>query len=451
MLNKFVYHVKSLLKKPFKIGLITYRYPGESPTNTGVGIHCHYLSRELAKLGCEVHVFCFGKGRFNKKEYVGDGRLVIHRIDTSVPEINSDEYLRRWLSGFIFDNKVMEAVVKEHSKEEFDLIHSNGRLIGGIFVSKYLGNIKWINTIHSLEKNRLRFMPDEEKKYANVFKWMENTIQHADSIVAVSQTLKEEILGGYSVKEKKVFHIPNGVDREIFKPDNTIPEQKKVLYVGRFNFEKGIDLLPRIINTVLHNDKELKFEVIASDKNLQEQLLKVKKQFEMLEKKYPKRFIWERNILGREELAKKYNESIMLIQPSLYEAFGMTVLEAMSCGKAVIVSDKGALAEVVDNAGIVVPLNTKSFSKAILKLAKDYKLRERYGRRGIERADNFSWETIGKQTFELYKVVTGKTNEELPEKHKRVHEGLKNLEELHKSKEEKDMEVGDVKIPTNKT
>jgi len=440
MLNRVVYHMKSLLKRPFKVGIITYRYPGDEPVNTGVGIHSHYISRELAGLGCDIHVFCFGKARSEKAEYIGDGRVVIHRIDTKIPVVNSDKYLSRYLSGFVFDNKVMEAVVKEHSKDKFDIIHSNGRLLGGIFVSKYLGNIKWINTIHSLEKNRLKFMPGEEKKYANVFKWMEDTIQHADSIIAVSKNLKQEILDNYSVKEKKVYYIPNGVDRRIFKPDNSIPEGKKVLYVGRFNLEKGIDILPRIINTVLHHDKELKFEVIASDNKLPESLEKVKKQFEMLEKKYPKRFIWQKEVLGREELAKKYNESMIIVQPSLYEAFGMTILEAMSCGKPVIISDKGALAEVAGNAGVVVPLNSKSFSRAILQLAKDYKLRNRYGRRGIERADEFSWQDIAKQTLDLYKIVTKKTYEDIESEkpHERVHEGLQNLEELHKKEKDKD-------------
>jgi glycosyltransferase involved in cell wall biosynthesis len=450
MLNSLIYNVKKLLKKPFKVGIITYRYPGEGPTNTGVGIHSYYLANGLAKLGCEVHVFCFGRGRSNKAEYPGEGKLIIHRIDTEVPTLNSDEYLSRYISGFVFDNKIMEEVVKENSRDKFDIIHSNGRLLGGIFVSKYLGNIKWINTIHSLEKNRMKFMPGEEKKYANVFKWMEDTIQHADSIIAVSKNLKDEILKSYPVKEKKVFYIPNGVDSSIFKPDNTIPEEKKILYVGRFNLEKGIDMLPKIINTVLYHNKELKFEVIASDNKLPPSLEKVKKQFELLLEKYPDRFIWEKEILSREELAKKYNESMLVIQPSLYESFGMTALEAMACGKAVVVSNKGALSEVTGQGGVVVPLSTKAFSRAILKLAKDYKLRERYGRRGIEKSKEYNWDEIAKQTLDLYKVVTKKTNEEngSEKPHEKVHEGLQNLEKLHE-KEEKKSDEKPEKTPNN--
>jgi len=432
MLNSLIYNIKKLIKKPFKVGIITYRYPGESPTNSGVGIYSYYLSRKLAELGCEVHVFCFGKGKFDKVEYIGEGKLVIHRINTNIPVISSDKFLSRWMSGFVFDNKVMEAVVKEHTKDKFDLIHSNSRILGGIFVSKYLGNIKWVNTVHSLEKNRLKLMSKEEQKYSNIFKWMEGTIQHADAIIAVSNTLKKEILKNYPIKEKKVYYIPNGVDLNVFKPDNSIPEQKKILYVGRFSPEKGIEMLPRIINTVLHYNKELIFEVIASDENVPESLQKTVKQFEHLQKKFPNRFIWQKEILNREELAKKYNECMMLIQPSLYESFGMTVLEAMACGKPVIVSDKGALPEVVENAGIILPLDAKSFSKAILYLAKNYKLRARYGKRGIERSKDFSWDNIAKQTLELYKVITKKTKESHKEITEKVHEGLQNLEKLEK-------------------
>ena len=79
----------------------------------------------------------------------------------------------------------------------------------------------------------------------------------------------------------------------------------------------------------------------------------------------------------------------------------------MACGKAVIVSNKGGLPEVVENAGIVIPLKTNLFVKEILKLVEDFKLRERYARRAIERSKGFSWEDIAKRTFALYKKVSG--------------------------------------------
>lgn len=440
MLNSIKYNIKRLLKKPFKIGMITYRYPGEGALTSGVGIHVYNLSRELSKLGCDVHVFCYGERKHIKREYIGDGKLTIHRMTTKLPLFSSDDFLKHYLSAFIFDNKIMEEVVKENSSEKFDIIHSNGRLLGGIFVSKYLGNIKWVNTIHSLEKNRLQMMSKEEKKYVNIFRWMEDTIKHADAIITVSKKLKQETLKNYDVKEKNVFAIPNGCDTMLFKPMKIFNtnDEEKILYVGRFSLEKGIDFLPKIIRKVFSRNNKVKFEIVASDKEIPVSLEKTKKEFEYLIEKFPERIIWHRKPLEREDLVKIYNESTLVIQPSRYDSFPTTVLEAMACGKTVICSDRGGMPEMVDDAGVIIPLSNYSFAREILRLLKDYRLRERYNRRAIERVQKYSWENIGKQTLELYKVIAKKTNEEDKGKkdYEKVHEGLQNLDGLNKEKKE---------------
>ena len=133
----------------------------------------------------------------------------------------------------------------------------------------------------------------------------------------------------------------------------------------------------------------------------------IKKQFENLVKQYPNRFIWYKESISREELAKLYNESLIYIQPSRYEAFGLCVLEAMACGKAVICSNKGGIPELVENSGEVIPLNSNLFSKKILKLLEDFRLRERYGRRAVEGAKLFDWKNIALKTLNLYKKILG--------------------------------------------
>ena len=160
---------------------------------------------------------------------------------------------------------------------------------------------------------------------------------------------------------------------------------------------------------ILEKNHEIKFEIVAPDKNqvIPPSLEKIRREFEEMEKQYPDRFIWHRESLSRTEIAKVFKKCLLYIQPSRYEAFGLTVLEAMACGKAVIVSNKGGLPEVVENAGIVIPLKTNLFVKEILKLEEDFKLRERYARRAIERSKEFSWEDIAKQTLALYKKVSG--------------------------------------------
>ncbi|HJX50846.1 MAG TPA: glycosyltransferase family 4 protein, partial [Candidatus Nanoarchaeia archaeon] len=313
----------------------------------------------------------------------------------------------------LFDNTVISEITKEHNHEKFDVIHSHGWLTSGAFIVKHLNNIKWVHTFHALEKNRLKFMSKEEREYRNVANWIESNINHADSLIAVSNHLKDEVLKNYPVKRDKVVYIPNGVDLEVFKPEGN-SQDKKILYVGRFSPEKGIDLVPKIIRKVLEVNKEVKFQIIAPNaEGMAASTVRHKNEFEQLLVEFPGRFLWIQEPVGREELAKLYNECCIFIQPSRYEAFGLTTMEAMACGKAVITSNKGALPEVVENAGKSIPLNSGLFAKEILSLLDDYRLRERYGRRGIEKSKQFSWQSVAERVLENYKKITEKKEKQV--------------------------------------
>jgi teichuronic acid biosynthesis glycosyltransferase TuaG len=439
MLKGLKYTFKSLLKKPFKIAMASTQYLKGKDTG-GKAIHVYYLCRELAALGCEVHVYTKGEKKSVKTGYIGEGKLVLHQIPTKFGQKMEDGLISAKIQAIMFDTQLVHEIIKEHQRDKFDLIHSHS-ILTGTLMSKFFNNVKLIHTFHSLEKNRLKFMSEEEKRYFNIESWKESAMNYADAIIAPSQTVKQELLDKYPVKPNKVFKIHNGVDGDLFKPDNIVKTERKVLFIGRFSLEKGIDFLPSIIKTVLENDKKAIFEAIIPVKSSVAEALKsmnyIKRRLERLEKSYPKRFIWHKEGVDRETLAKIYQSSQILIQPSRYESFGLTVLEAMACGKAVLVSNRGGLPEVVDNAGEVLPLNKRAFASEILYLLKNYKLRERYGRRAEERAKKFDWKKIAKQTLDLYKVVTKKDQEEENEKelHEKVHEGLQNLEELHKTEE----------------
>jgi len=406
MINQISFYFRSLVKKPFKVGLISYYYPEKEKLNNGVAIHTYYLSRELAKLGCEVHIFASGDKNSKKKQYLGEGKLVIHRINSDPKLKIKNGVLNKRIDYLVFDNHVINQVIKENTNEKFDILHSHGWLTSGAFISKYFNDVKWIHTFHAIEKNRLKFMTSEEKKYFKIAKWIESSINHADAIITVSNRLKIEALQTYPIKKEKIYTIPNGVDLSLFNTNYPTTHEKKILYIGRFSNEKGIDIVLKIAKEILKKDVEIKFILVSSDKGIPS-LEKVRKGFEALQEEYPERIHWYREDLSLEKIAELHKESIIYIQPSRYESFGMCVLEAMACGEAVIVSNKGGLPEVVENAGIVIPLKTNLFTKEILKLVEDFKLRERYVRRAIERSKEFSWEDIAKRTLALYRKVSG--------------------------------------------
>lgn len=406
MLKGLTYNLKSLLKKPFKVGIIVWGIYEEKKGGGGVAIHAYHLATELAKLGCEVHVFTKGEKNSQKTKYMGEGKFILHKINikTSTPLEDLTSEIR--MNQIIFENLAMQEISKENFKEKFDVIHTHNIGTGGALVSKYTHNVPWVNTFHSLERTRIVMHGGKESKFLDVTKWSEGATKYADALITVSDKLKLELLQNYPVKAEKVFSIPNGVDLELFTPDNIPQDNKKLLYIGRFGLEKGIDIVYRISKKILELDPKIKIELVAPGIANSPKLERVEKSFNELLEKYPDRIVLHREKIDRQELKKMYDECLVYIQPSRYESFGMTVLEAMACGKAVIVSNKGGLPEVVGNAGKIIPFNTNLFVREILKLLKDFKLRERYGRRGIERAKDFTWEKISKQTLDLYKKIS---------------------------------------------
>lgn len=103
------------------------------------------------------------------------------------------------------------------------------------------------------------------------------------------------------------------------------------------------------------------------------------------------------------EQALCYNAADLFAYPSLYEGFGLPVLEAMACGVPVVASNAASLPEVVGDAGIQVnPLDERALSEAMARVLGDAELSSALGAAGLERARHFSWKTMAAQTLEAY-------------------------------------------------
>jgi len=107
-----------------------------------------------------------------------------------------------------------------------------------------------------------------------------------------------------------------------------------------------------------------------------------------------------------EELLHLYNACELFVFPSFYEGFGLPVLEAMACGRAVACSRTSAMPEVADGAGILFdPYSASEMVRAMADLLRDAELRARMERLGLQRAALFSWRATAEQTLEVYREV----------------------------------------------
>ncbi len=107
-----------------------------------------------------------------------------------------------------------------------------------------------------------------------------------------------------------------------------------------------------------------------------------------------------------EDLLQLYNACDLFVFPSFYEGFGIPVLEAMACGRAVACSSTSAMPEVADGAAILFdPYSDDEIARAMVDLIADAHLRARMERLGLQRASQFSWQKTAERTFAVYSAV----------------------------------------------
>jgi glycosyltransferase involved in cell wall biosynthesis len=111
-------------------------------------------------------------------------------------------------------------------------------------------------------------------------------------------------------------------------------------------------------------------------------------------------------ILSVSDLRLLYCHAAVFVFPSLYEGFGMPVLEAMACGAPVIASDKTAVPEVAGDAAVLVnPDDPEELSRAMLRVLEDSALRESLKAKGRERVKRFTWQQAARRTLAVYRDV----------------------------------------------
>ncbi len=110
--------------------------------------------------------------------------------------------------------------------------------------------------------------------------------------------------------------------------------------------------------------------------------------------------------VDQEHLPALYSGAQMLVFPSLYEGFGIPVLEAMACGTPVLTSNVSALPEVAGNCALLVdPYSVEAISQGMLELCANEGLRQSLRSRGLEDAKKFTWEQTARQTLSVYHRV----------------------------------------------
>jgi len=255
--------------------------------------------------------------------------------------------------------------------------------------------------------------------YPEVFNWFEIFkqkfilplfIRRADKIITGSDKSKEDICSYLKVKGNKIVRIYDGVskDYKIIDHDKEIDVLNKfgirgsyIYYIGRLDPRKNLKNVIKAFMRVAARDNSI-ILVIAGNKNEYfGKLDNLVKEYNLEEKV---KFI---GYISNKDNIRLLNFAEFFIFPSLYEGFGLPVLEAMACGCPVITSKWSSLGEIAEGCALLVnPKNVDEIKNAMLILLKDRSLRSRLVKKGISRAKEFLWEATAKKTLQAYKKVS---------------------------------------------
>ena len=208
-------------------------------------------------------------------------------------------------------------------------------------------------------------------------------LRAATRIIAVSEFTRRELVELVGVRDDRIRVIPNAVDAT-FTPDGPRAEGEYVLAVGTVEPRKN---LPRLAEAARRAGMELRavgaigWGAVGLDRV---------------------HYVGE---ASDEELACLYRGAAVVAYPSLYEGFGIPVLEAMACGAPVVTSRGGATEEIAGGAAVLVdPLEVESIASGLGEaLARRAELRAR----GLQRAQAFSWDEAAARTLDVYREAAG--------------------------------------------
>lgn len=269
-------------------------------------------------------------------------------------------------------------------------------------------NLMTVVTIHDLA---FKIFPEHftKKDFLKLSMLAGMAIKFSDKIIAISASTKRDILKFYPhVPEKKISVVHNGFDSELFSNKYAEEDFQKIsriyklkarsylLYVGAIQPRKNLRVLIEAFEKIREQKLDLKL-VIAGEPAW--------KQGPILERISDSPYSSDIVVTGTvpfEHLPVLYKNASVFVFPSLYEGFGIPILEAMASGTPVICADNSSLPEVAGPAALYFnAANSTELAEHVKNVVSNEKVRDKMVAKGLKQAKKFSWYKCAKETLEI--------------------------------------------------
>ena len=275
------------------------------------------------------------------------------------------------------------------------------------YVPSAIKDVPQVFTIYDLSLLKFRERhPRWRVWFSSLF--FKRRIKYAAHIITISDFVRSEVCNDLHLDSERVTAIPLAPCPFFFPRDRKkagfvvkklgLPEDF-LLFMGTLEPRKNLSLLVKALAVCEH---DIPVVLVGWDGWGTDAWLKTAETCGLRNR------IFTTGYVDEETLACLYSNAVALVFPSLYEGFGLPVLEAMACGCPVICSNAASLPEVAGDAAILIdPFQVEDLAAAVDGVVGDCALREDLIRKGLSRSVQFSWERAAKQTLEVFRAVAG--------------------------------------------
>jgi glycosyltransferase involved in cell wall biosynthesis len=390
------------------------------PIYGGVGAYTTELLRHLPE-EIDLHLITVRReiqGMRGKECYSEEG---VFRRNFNIHYVSSGH--DTFFFYFLFQRACLKKLLSLHKKYEFDLLHTQFPVMPDLLVQFFRKTgIPTVCTVHSTVETQLTsikrteggFFELDRAEKANLLLFFPLKIcqyfylKGIEWFITVSEFVRRKLVESYGfLNEKRIITIHHGVDTELYSPrviqnDPPLIEESSrpiVLFTGRFVAKKGPHVLIRAIPKVLECAPDAYF-VFAGGGDFAP-YMRLIKHTKISEESY--RYL---GYVRSSEMPRLYSLASVYVAPSFEDSLGIRILEAMSCGKAVVASEVGGVPEIVHSGqnGLLSTLgDVDELAEKITMLLEDDALRKRLGEAGRQTVlDRFSVTTMARQTARLY-------------------------------------------------
>jgi glycosyltransferase involved in cell wall biosynthesis len=277
-----------------------------------------------------------------------------------------------------------------------DLIHATYYdTLGGF--EKISNGPPFVVTVHDMTHEKFPHLLDRHGKHAELKK---RAIKRANAIICVSQHTRNDLLELYPECESRTSVIYHATELGDVVPTDSIPApiQPYILYVGSRSRYKNFQGLLKAFQMVVDREEDLQLRTVGREFS--------KKEMKQIEELGLSDHVINEGIVDDARLAELYRKSLCFVYPSLYEGFGLPLLEAMSCETPVLAANNSCIPEVVRDAALLFdPKSKTDLADALTFLLHNPSVRDQLVIEGRMRCKEFSWEKSAKQTFDTYETA----------------------------------------------